>query len=234
MRPKCIPLFTFLIFVPSHLTVQVLNFAYSTRPTLTWGSFAIRLPYLKVTGLSLSKPQKVFFGFQHWKTLFNVSSLFFWTQGVIISLTVGVGLVAFLSRYLRRRKRTRPAQPSRLDAATLNRRLRSGFRSPNGGINLVFSYNSDLLITCFIRIFSFRARADFLSEFQSTSPVPQRIHRTRSASVNSDRYSVSEGADAKSTPQLLGTMGKFETNSWITNISPSFLSTLGINVLVHG
>ncbi|EFX84208.1 hypothetical protein DAPPUDRAFT_239277 [Daphnia pulex] len=47
---------------------------------------------------------------------------------------------------------------------------------------------------------------DFLSEFQSASPVPQRIHRTRSASVNSDRYSVSEGADSKSTPQLLGTM----------------------------
>ncbi|XP_057381475.1 mitoguardin-like [Daphnia carinata] len=137
---------------------MVLNFAYSTRPTLTWGSFAIRLPYFKVTGLSLSKPQKV----------------------VIISLTVGVGLVTLLSRYLRRRKRIRPTQPSRLDAATLNRRLRSGFRSPNG---------------------------DFLSEFQSTSPVPQRIHRTRSASVNSDRYSVSEGADAKSTPQLLGTMG---------------------------
>lgn len=59
---------------------------------------------------------------------------------------------------------------------------------------------------------------DFLSEFQSTSPVPQRIHRTRSASVNSDRYSVSEGADSKSTPQLLGTMGKFETISWIADV----------------
>lgn len=41
--------------------MQVLNFVYSSKPTLTWGSFAIKLPYLKVTGLSLSKPQKVKF-----------------------------------------------------------------------------------------------------------------------------------------------------------------------------
>ena len=50
---------------------------------------------------------------------------------------------------------------------------------------------------------------DALGEFQSSSPVPLRPYRTRSASVNSDRYSVSEiGGDSKSTPQLLGTMGE--------------------------
>lgn len=152
-------------------------------------------------------------------------SVLWWTQVVLISLTVGAGLVAVLSRYLRRRKRTRPAQSSRLDAATLNRRLRSGIRSPNGGINLVcvhthksLLWSTDKHVAFYFLVFL--PRPDFLSEFQSTSPVPLRIHRTRSASVNSDRYSVSEGADSKSTPQLLGTMGKFETISWIADASP--------------
>ena len=115
--------------------LQVLNFVYSTRPNLTWGSFAIKLPYLKVTGLSLSKPQKVIFLLQQ---CYAMTKVFFKVQVILISLTVGVGLVSVLSRYLRRRKRIRPAQPSRLDAATLNRRLRSGIRSPNGGFNFFY------------------------------------------------------------------------------------------------
>lgn len=86
-------------------------------------------------------------------------------------------------------------------------------------IHLVCSYIIiiDRLINMWLSVFPHFLPSccspDFLSEFQSASPVPQRIHRTRSASVNSDRYSVSEGADSKSTPQLLGTMGKFETIS---------------------
>lgn len=60
----------------------------------------------------------------------------------MVTLTVSVGLVSILSRYLRRRKRARLPQSFRIDTAVLHRRLKSGLRSPNGGasnlINLYF------------------------------------------------------------------------------------------------
>lgn len=117
--------------------------------------------------------------------------------------------MAVLSRYLRRRKPSRPVPAgagSRLDPAALNRRLRSGIKSPNAGnifslIYIITVHKTNTFLLLFL---------DALGDFQSSSPVPLRPYRTRSASVNSDRYSVSEvGGDSKSTPQLLGTMGEF-------------------------
>jgi len=138
---------------------MVLNFVYSSKPTLTWGSFAIKLPYLKVTGLSLSKPQKV----------------------ILVSVTIGIGAIAFLSRYLKRSKRIRASVVSKNDAEMLNRRLNTGLRSPNG---------------------------DVLLGFQITSQFPSR-YRTRSTSVNSERYSTSESVDLQSpsSPQQLRNLG---------------------------
>lgn len=68
--------------------------------------------------------------------------------------------------------------------------------------------------------YTFFSAADLFTDFHSCSPVTQRPHRTRSASVNSDRYSFSAeaaaaatGGDSKSTPQLLGTMGESDNAS---------------------
>ena len=69
---------------------------------------------------------------------------------------------------------------------------------------------------------------DSLSEFQTTSPVPFRPHRTRSASINSDRYSVSEVGDSKSTPQLLGTMGKATKETYLTHSNYGDSNKLGL------
>jgi len=72
---------------------------------------------------------------------------------------------------------------------------------------------------------------DALGEFQSSSPVPLRPYRTRSASVNSDRYSVSEvGGDSKSTPQLLGTMGELISQQQKSLFLSFFLSQLYIEL----
>jgi len=140
---------------------MVLNFVYSSKPTLTWGSCAIKLPYLKVTGLSLSNPQKV----------------------ILISVSIGIGVVAVLSRYLKRSKRKRASLTSKNDTVLLNRKLHSGIRSPNG---------------------------DGLTGFPTINQIsfPSR-YRTRSTSVNSDRYSVSESVDLQSplSPQQLRALG---------------------------
>lgn len=125
-------------------------------------------------------------------------------QVVVISLTVGIGLVTLLSRYLRRTKRSRSQQELNPDAAMLGRRLRSGIRSPNRGKQPI-SLTDTLCLMATISL------TDILTEFRSASPVPLRAHRMRSTSVASDRYdrySVSEAGDSKSTPQLLGTMGE--------------------------
>ena len=119
-------------------------------------------------------------------------------------MAVGIGLVTVLSRYLRRTKRSRSSQPGlHADTAPVNRRLRAGIKSPNRGKPGIQDAWDDVKHA---NLFT-----DVLSELQSASPVPLRANRLRSASVASDRYSVSEAGDSKSTPQLLGTMGEWRS-----------------------
>ena len=68
-----------------------------------------------------------------------------------------------------------------------------------------------------------------LTGFQTASPVPQRMHRTRSGSVNSDRYAslVNEIMSNKPglSPQQLGTMGKSNQTSQIRQFCGRLVSS---------